>query len=272
MGPLQVRRLIGSQSPEADQASTAPGSSAVRSLLALQRTAGNAAVSAMLNVQREPAAQPTQNTQERGPRLFPGNGTTAELQAERSRLVRERDHPDALSGGSPERFIAYVMVIDRVDLLLAERATVTPDAGVELMFDGGTLTMSGRSWAAVSGRPGAGGSFDYSPARQRLEGVGPIPAGTYWIDPAQLVDLSDRWFYGLRYEDAWGSHRITIHPFDSSHTLGRGGFFVHGGTSPGSAGCIDLTSGIGSFAKALGAIPPGTKIKLTVRYPDPTSD
>jgi hypothetical protein len=267
MGPLRAYRPTGSQLLETDQVHETPGSSAVQSLLALQATAGNRAVSAMMNVQREPAAQ---TTQELGPRLIPGNGTTAELQAERARLIRERDNPGTIWPAPPERFIAYVMVIDRVDLLLAERATVTPDAGVELTFDGSALTMSGRSWVAVSGRPGTGGSFDYSPARQRIEGAGPIPAGTYWIDPAQLIDLSDRWFYGVRYEDAWGSHRITIHPFDSSHTFGRGGFFIHGGTSAGSAGCIDLTSGIGSFAKALGAIPPGTKIKLTVRYPGNT--
>jgi hypothetical protein len=79
--------------------------------------------------------------------------------------------------------------------------------------------------------------------------------------------LSERWFYSWRYEDAWGSHRITIHPFDTTHTFGRGGFFIHGGTTPGSAGCIDLTAGISSFARALGALPPRTKVKLTVRYP-----
>ena len=93
------------------------------------------------------------------------------------------------------------------------------------------------------------------------------PRRRYWLDPSQLVDLRERWLYSIRYETAWGTHRITIHPFDSTHTFGRGGFFIHGGTSAGSAGCIDLVDQMADFARRLGATPPNTKVKLTVAFP-----
>jgi hypothetical protein len=248
---------------------TASGPPEVRSLVALQRTAGNAAVSTLL------AARPTGTTTvqrqattvaPRGPKIIPGEGTTTELQAERERLIGERAKIFNLNELMP-----YVVSIERLDLLLKERASSSlPQSTVELLFDGSTLTMTGAAdltWPAVSGRPDKSGGFDYSPERQRIGNVGPIPAGEYWVDPEQLVDLTDRWFYSVRFEDAWGTHRITIHPAGETHTFGRGGFFIHGGTSPGSAGCIDLTGAITSFAKRLGALPLKTQVKLLVRYP-----
>jgi len=131
------------------------------------------------------------------------------------------------------------------------------------------MTGSGvdRSWDAVSGKP-HGGSFDYSAAAQHARGEGPIPEGLYWIDPRQLVDLEDRWFYGLLYEKAWGTDRVTIHPYPDTETYGRGGFFIHGGTEPGSAGCIDLTTQMRSFASQMkSSTPRGAFVKLNVRYP-----
>jgi len=157
-----------------------------------------------------------------------------------------------------------------------------PDAPVELSFDGNTLRMHGAgvdtSWPAVSGRPDGSGGLDYSLDRQRQKGVGPIPEGKYWLDPRQLVNLEERLLYGLRYETAWGTHRITIHPFTTTETHGRGGFFIHGGTVRGSAGCIDLTTNMASFARRLAAYAPVNegrvcgpsaephKVNLRVRY------
>jgi hypothetical protein len=207
------------------------------------------------------------------PEVHPGNGTTAELQAERERLERERAnlHVSTIEPETERRYNRYTELINRLGVLIAERGNSTlADAPVELTFDGRTLTMTGSmsgSWPAVSGRPAGDGSFDYSPERQHQMSVGPIPAGGYWLDPSQLVDLRERWLYSIRYEMAWGTHRITIHPFDSTHTFGRGGFFIHGGTSAGSAGCIDLVDQMADFARRLGATPPNTKVKLTVAFP-----
>ena len=66
-------------------------------------------------------------------------------------------------------------------------------------------------------------------------------------------------------EAAWGEQRITIHPRHQTATLGRGGFFIHGGTTWGSAGCIDLTYGMASFSKVIGALA-GCHIPMTVNY------
>ncbi len=110
-------------------------------------------------------------------------------------------------------------------------------------------------------------------ARRRTD-----PRGTYWLDSRQLIDLQERWFYGLFYETGWGTDPITIHPFTTTETYGRGGFFIHGGTSPGSAGCVDLTSNMASFARRLAAYAPRNegrvcgpsatphKVKLHVQY------
>src|SRR6056297_1584138 len=120
-----------------------------------------------------------------------------------------------------------------------------------LRFDGRNLTMTGsgppKTYSADSGRPierNGQITFDYSQARQRIRNVGPIPEGTYWIRPDELSEAG--WF---RNTDAWGDYRITIHPFTTTETFGRGGFFIHGGTTRGSAGCIDLCGRINQFVR-----------------------
>jgi len=95
-------------------------------------------------------------------------------------------------------------------------------------------------YSAVSGKPDDRGNFTYTMERQTIEKKGPIPEGKYWISPSQL---QENHFYRIfNPTAAWGDNWITIHPYPSTETYGRGGFFIHGGNSPGSAGCIDLTT------------------------------
>jgi hypothetical protein len=141
---------------------------------------------------------------------------------------------------------------------------------LELAFDGAKLTFTdGKktdTYTAVSGRPLSSGKFDYSSARQKLMGTGPIPEGIYWLNPGQLWENA---WYKAASTNAWGNFRITIHPFTTTVTFGRGGFFIHGGSTPGSAGCIDLTGEMDRFAadlrKRAGTKP--CQIHLTVDYP-----
>lgn len=116
---------------------------------------------------------------------------------------------------------------------------------LSLTFDGSKLTLTdGKkidSYRAVSGRAASTGKFDYSSARQRVHGAGPIPEGIYWINPLELWE--NAWWKPAPTR-AWGNFRITIHPFNTTVTFGRGGFFIHGGSVPGSAGCICLTTDI----------------------------
>ena len=120
---------------------------------------------------------------------------------------------------------------------------------VHLRFDGGALFMSGGatpvSYPAVSG---AGG-------------LAPIPPGRYWIRPAEmwartpLKDFQLDAFGGPGFHHqhrvAWGDHRITIHPYPDTPVGERGGFFIHGGLTPGSAGCIDVTHHMERFVRDL---------------------
>lgn len=147
-----------------------------------------------------------------------------------------------------------------------------PHCGLlELQFNGSHLTMTGGgrtySYSAVSGKPQTDGTFDYSQARQQLRNIGPIPEGTYWIRPDELWENA---WYKPASTDAWGNYRITIHPFVTTVTHGRGGFFIHGGTTPGSAGCIDLTNHMDQFVEDLRReVGRNTtcQIHLVVRYP-----
>ncbi len=143
-------------------------------------------------------------------------------------------------------------------------------SSLELFFNGSKLIMKGGSkeysYSAASGKPTKDGKFIYTKEAQKSSFTGPIPEGVYWINPDQL--WTNRW-YKLASEDAWGKYRVTIHPFTTTETYRRGGFFVHGGKVLGSAGCIDLTSHIDTFVSDLqkeGAIKK-CQIHLTVKYP-----
>ena len=123
---------------------------------------------------------------------------------------------------------------------------------VKITFDGSLLTADGRTFHAVSGIPqvmthrGADNfleillRFDYSLARPQSKDEGPIPEGVYWIDVDELKEGGIRHTF---YPSSWGKSSITLHPDETTNTWGRGGFFIHGGTQPGSKGCIDLGGG-----------------------------
>ena len=52
---------------------------------------------------------------------------------------------------------------------------------------------------------------------------------------------------------AWGRGRVPIYPNETVvDGVKRGGFTIHGGSDPGSAGCIDLTDYDMKFLKELG--------------------
>ena len=126
---------------------------------------------------------------------------------------------------------------------LSERANPRyPASKLALYFNGSLLTM-------------VGGSQTYTyPASSGRTGVyEAIPKGKYWIEPDELWhcdNLRQAVFWLERSscnESGWGMYRITIHPFPNTNTGGRGGFFIHGGSHTGSAGCINLNLRIDDF-------------------------
>ena len=148
-------------------------------------------------------------------------------------------------------------------------------APLSLNFDGKLIKGRGLKSAfalpAVSGKPNEKNQFDYSLARQAIPFKGPIPEGEYWIQLDEMWENNSiKSALGITPRSAWGNFCITIHPYPTTKTHNRGGFFIHGGQVPGSAGCIDLTEHMDKFVEELTKELEGLPkcyIPLTVRYP-----
>ncbi len=158
----------------------------------------------------------------------------------------------------------------------------------------GNIAINMQSFTAVSGRPDGNGNFDYSKENQMNPSTGPIPEGSYTMNVKEAPNMTTYknlvgtiggflnklgiviygTFPGGRV--TWGDGRIDINPdkvfvkisnnpFDLSIT--RGGFTIHGGSTPGSAGCIHLCSGFSKF-KSMVEQSKGNinEIKLKVKY------
>lgn len=144
-----------------------------------------------------------------------------------------------------------------------------------LVFDGRALKWirggnTYKSWPAVSGRPGF-----QSKRHQRLKDKGPLPEGKWAVRRCEYQRMAPRsWIERIAAElgrtawpggkSAWGRNRVWLHPLPGTNTYGRSGFSIHGGDSPGSAGCIDLTSSMPDFTREF--LKHGKDLELEVRY------
>lgn len=132
-----------------------------------------------------------------------------------------------------------------------------------LRFNGTSLAWieDGRvthQWPATSGKRGFSG-----PEHQHKRSTGPILAGRYtamqsqyqrWDDLSLIRKIAsyypfDTWTNFPGGSVAWGTHRVWLKPQAGTETFGRSDFSIHGGTVPGSLGCIDLTSALQAFIK-----------------------
>lgn len=144
-----------------------------------------------------------------------------------------------------------------------------------LTFNGHKLCWVGRPyngkcWNGVSGADGY-----QKPEHQSIRDKGPIPEGRWRV-------RQDRY---QRYDDipfqkkiwalfgrgtwpggtvTWGENRIWLEPKTVINLYGRDNFSIHGGISPGSAGCIDLTSSMVNFTKVFKSY--GMDLDLMVKY------
>ncbi|MCV6599091.1 MAG: DUF2778 domain-containing protein [Alphaproteobacteria bacterium] len=145
-----------------------------------------------------------------------------------------------------------------------------------LLFNGKILKLIWaeeviKSWNGVSGKPGY-----QHPEDTDKKNKGPIPEGEYKVRPdIQYTDNRSDWdkfkgiFYGGTFpggEKSWGDGRVWLDPKKGTDTKGRSGFSIHGGTYPGSIGCIDLTSEIKSFLEEFRSISEIGTIDLIVQY------
>lgn len=114
---------------------------------------------------------------------------------------------------------------------------VDPTGLDSLLAVHGILTHYDNSGNAV-------GSYPYTSGRDgvtnpSISNRGPIPPGTYSLNPTQIGEGG---FLRNLLGD-WGQYRAPLSPDSATNTYGRDGFFLHGGKTPGSAGCIDIGSG-----------------------------
>ena len=142
-----------------------------------------------------------------------------------------------------------------------------------LTFDGQWLTWyrggeEWESWPAVSGREGF-----QNQSFANMKNKGPLPKGKWLVKQTEYQKMPDRnllemlkaelggtaWPGG---ESSWGKHRVWLTPMPGTVTHGRSGFSIHGGDTPGSAGCIDLTIYINDFASTF--LSYGKDVILTV--------
>ena len=139
---------------------------------------------------------------------------------------------------------------------------------ISLYFNGNRLHIIDKSTGrevyntiAYSGR----GDGMNNPASQNQKSIGPIPQGNYSFQMSNIQTIStldnvagsvggllgQKWggWPGGTY--SWGDTRVFLTPSEYTNTYGRGGFSIHGGYSPGSAGCIDLVGNNNAFFNAL---------------------
>ncbi len=129
-----------------------------------------------------------------------------------------------------------------------------------------------KSWPAVSGARGFQ-SKEYT----FLENKGPIPEGVWIVEQNQyqnfwdysVMDILGSPFMFGKWPGsvaAWGGERIWLSPLPPTSVESRGGFTIHGGLTPGSAGCIDLTTHSATFMQKFRMY--GRDMKMTVGYGD----
>jgi hypothetical protein len=141
-------------------------------------------------------------------------------------------------------------------------------------------------YGAVSGREQSDGTFSYSEVNQAQTDTGPIPDGLYSINPQEIQNYRDLnivqktaslfgrgTFPGGTY--AWGENRVWINPSsvtvtnpDTGEDVVRTNLSIHGGSTPGSAGCIDLHKNAPLFFKRLSKSH-SSYIRLNVLYTTP---
>jgi len=114
-----------------------------------------------------------------------------------------------------------------------------------------------------------------NPAFQQVANIGTIPQGNYTFTMDGIQTISTRnimlgaigrgeWRGGT---DSWGDTRVWLTPSPYTETYGRGGFTIHGGSTPGSRGCLDLVGNNNAFFNALQNVTGGqNQVILRVRY------
>lgn len=119
-----------------------------------------------------------------------------------------------------------------------------------IALDKGIVTLCtalGETLGSCEATTGQPGENDF-----RDRNLGPIPPGTYTLDPTKIVggDIETyiRSYKRWKIDDHdWGNYWVPLEPSSNTDTMANDGqpradFYMHGGRRPGSAGCIDVGS------------------------------
>ena len=113
--------------------------------------------------------------------------------------------------------------------------------------------------SATSGK----GKHMNNPDSQHIQNEGPIPEGDYSFKTSDWNAQSPiRQLYNIiRGNGDWGDYNVRLTPV--TYKGERHSFYLHGGSYPGSAGCIDANSGISQIRDlTLNQ----NKVKVIVKY------
>lgn len=104
------------------------------------------------------------------------------------------------------------------------------------------ITSPGGSCYSLRATSGKGGCMNNASCTASAF-EGPIPIGKYTANPKELSDPNVLQQVKLSFYGDWGDWNIPFHPKAGTNTFGRTGFYLHGGSKEGSAGCIDIGGG-----------------------------
>jgi Domain of unknown function (DUF4157) len=169
-----------------------------------------------------------------------------------------------------------------------------------IVYDGTTVIMT---QASQSGKPisvrssdatACGGStadaYINNPLYVGIQDFGAIPEGEFTVslsefstfgawEQAQMITggmFTDPFGQALHGGD-WGAGRAPLRPKTilpgkgCGDTSKRSGFYLHGGSLPGSSGCIDIDNrGISTFLSTLGSYKSVIPVKVKYKYAAPT--
>lgn len=163
------------------------------------------------------------------------------------------------------------------ELEILSKAQSDPDqwsknSGLRATFDGYNFYVRNNGKLIGQYQAQSGNSAAQNLESTMLKNYGPIPEGNYMLnyDNFEMYD-KNKAKEGGRYDwmnkpQSWGNQRIAITPNEDTYTFGRGGFYVHGGNTLGSAGCIDLGFQMPYFGAILKQYQ--ENIPLIVKYRD----
>lgn len=138
---------------------------------------------------------------------------------------------------------ANTSVSDNLDFL-----AIQCDPGDYLYFNGTHLSIRSLSGSVKKEFRAYSGHRNSTPDEQNIKNKGPLPEGNYTaLNTTPLIRARDPQGWENRLERSWGDIATFLEPNAENEMYGRDEFFIHGGSTPGSNGCIDLVENNNEF-------------------------